>query len=47
MIDTWTSTQKVKKDSILNKKEIVGSKINCQNLEAKFSLSSTVAKKYL
>lgn len=39
------ATQEVKKDNILNKKEIVGSEINCQGLEAMLSLSSTEAKK--
>lgn len=37
--------QEVKKDTILNKEEPVGSEISCLGLEAKFHLSSTKEKK--
>lgn len=39
------ATQEGEKDSTLNKKEIVGSEINCQDWEAKLNLSSTEEQK--
>lgn len=45
MIDRWMTMQEVKKDTILNKEEPVGSEISCLGLEEKFHLSSTKEKK--
>lgn len=39
--------QEVEKDNILNKKEIVANEINCQDLEAKFNLSTQAKKNIL